>query len=117
MEHPEVPGFNQCVTFSSFPSRVHETLYNLFCLLVLYGFPLSAIILSYGRILCEIHRQAKDSDGKSRSSHPPLLICPTRRRMGVSRSDNIYLASYKDKQLYTTVSRHCYQHTNYFSRS
>ncbi|KAL1431238.1 hypothetical protein MTO96_014615 [Rhipicephalus appendiculatus] len=61
MEHPEFPGFWQCVTFSSFPSPLHETLYNLFCLLVLYGIPLGAIILSYGRILCEMHRQAKDS--------------------------------------------------------
>ncbi|XP_037511749.1 adipokinetic hormone/corazonin-related peptide receptor variant I-like [Rhipicephalus sanguineus] len=61
MEHPEVPGFWQCVTFSSFPSPLHETLYNLFCLLVLYGIPLGAIILAYGRILCEMHRQAKDS--------------------------------------------------------
>ncbi|XP_050045796.2 adipokinetic hormone/corazonin-related peptide receptor variant I-like [Dermacentor andersoni] len=61
MEHPEVQGFRQCVTFSSFPSPVHETLYNLFCLLVLYGIPFGAIIVSYGRILWEIHRQAKDS--------------------------------------------------------
>lgn len=83
MEHPDVPGFWQCVTFSSFPSPLHETLYNLFCLLVLYGIPLGAIILSYGRILCEIHRQAKDSRAQEPGAADARLRlrCSDMRRM------------------------------------
>ncbi|CAN8028836.1 unnamed protein product, partial [Ixodes persulcatus] len=60
MEHPVLPGFFQCVTFASFPSPWHERAYNLFCLLVLYGVPLSAILVCYSRILWEIHRQSRE---------------------------------------------------------
>ncbi|KAM7286260.1 gonadotropin-releasing hormone II receptor [Ixodes scapularis] len=60
MEHPALPGFFQCVTFASFPSPWHERAYNLFCLLVLYGVPLSAILVCYSRILWEIHRQSRE---------------------------------------------------------
>ncbi|XP_040074861.2 gonadotropin-releasing hormone II receptor [Ixodes scapularis] len=60
MEHPQFPEFEQCVTFASFPSSWHERLYNLFCLLALYGLPLAAIIVCYSRIFWEIHRQSRD---------------------------------------------------------
>ncbi|KAM7288257.1 putative seven transmembrane receptor [Ixodes scapularis] len=65
MEHPAMPGFYQCVTFAFFPSPWHERAYNLFCLLVLYGVPLAAIMLCYGCILAEIRRSSTESAGKS----------------------------------------------------
>lgn len=63
MEHPAMPGFYQCVTFASFPSPWHERAYNLFCLLALYGAPLAAILVCYGCIIWEIHRQSRNSNG------------------------------------------------------
>lgn len=65
MEHPAMPGFYQCVTFAFFPSPWHERAYNLFCLLVLYGVPLAAIVLCYGCILAEIRRSSSESAGES----------------------------------------------------
>ncbi|XP_077512520.1 adipokinetic hormone/corazonin-related peptide receptor variant I-like [Amblyomma americanum] len=101
MEHPEVPGFWQCVTFSSFPSPLHETLYNLFCLLVLYGIPLGAIILSYGRILCEIHRQAKDSHAQD-PSQVDTASC-SRMRLRCSDMRRMHRAQYRTLRLTVVI--------------
>ncbi|XP_037290992.1 adipokinetic hormone/corazonin-related peptide receptor variant I [Rhipicephalus microplus] len=99
MEHPEFPGFWQCVTFSSFPSPLHETLYNLFCLLVLYGIPLGAIILSYGRILCEMHRQAKDS----RAQEPGVADAAPCARFRLRCSDMLRMQRAQYRTLRLTV--------------
>ncbi|XP_029832065.2 gonadotropin-releasing hormone receptor isoform X1 [Ixodes scapularis] len=76
MEHPAMPGFYQCVTFAFFPSPWHERAYNLFCLLVLYGVPLAAIMLCYGCILAEIRRSSTESAAR----------CPPSRGQNRKRS-------------------------------
>ncbi|KAH9369470.1 hypothetical protein HPB48_014350 [Haemaphysalis longicornis] len=65
MEHPERPGFYQCVTFGSFPSAAHEKAYNLLCLLPLYGVPLAVIVICYIRIFWEIRRNSSDGQGQA----------------------------------------------------
>lgn len=62
--HPDYPQFLQCVSFNFFPTPYHKMAYNIFCLLALYGVPLLIIIVCYSRILWEISRRSRDSDGK-----------------------------------------------------
>lgn len=65
--HPKFPGFQQCVTFSSFSD--HKTLelaYNWFCLIAMYFVPLLIIIITYSTIMCEIsNRSNRHNDEES----------------------------------------------------
>lgn len=66
-EHPQFPGFQQCVTFDSFSNnQTLESAYNLFCLIAMYFLPLLIISISYSAIVCEIsnrsNRQHNDGD-------------------------------------------------------
>ncbi|XP_064474901.1 neuropeptide SIFamide receptor-like isoform X3 [Ornithodoros turicata] len=103
MEHPAFPGFTQCVTFDSFPTPVHERLYNLFCLLVLYGLPLSIIIVCYTRIFWEIHRQSRDphifvSVDEYCQQHQSV-----RGRMCLRRSDTRQIQRARNRTLRLTI--------------
>ncbi|XP_064474900.1 adipokinetic hormone/corazonin-related peptide receptor variant I-like isoform X2 [Ornithodoros turicata] len=98
MEHPAFPGFTQCVTFDSFPTPVHERLYNLFCLLVLYGLPLSIIIVCYTRIFWEIHRQSRDPHNEYCQQHQSV-----RGRMCLRRSDTRQIQRARNRTLRLTI--------------
>ncbi|XP_063708546.1 adipokinetic hormone/corazonin-related peptide receptor variant I-like [Culicoides brevitarsis] len=59
-EHPQIPGFTQCVTFGSFSNQIMETAYNLFCMIAMYFLPLIIISIAYSFILCEIANRSKE---------------------------------------------------------
>lgn len=66
-EHPQFPGFQQCVTFDSFSNnQVLESAYNIFCVIAMYFLPLLIISMAYTAIVCEIsnrsNRQHNDGD-------------------------------------------------------
>ena len=67
--HPNFPTFEQCVTFNFFSTLWKDTLYNLFCVTVLYLVPLLIIICCYVRISWEIYQRSRNTgDGKSKSN-------------------------------------------------
>ncbi|XP_072142477.1 adipokinetic hormone/corazonin-related peptide receptor variant I-like [Dermacentor andersoni] len=98
MEHPARPGFYQCVTFASFPSPAHEKVYNLLCLLVLYGGPLAVIVLCYTRIFWEIQRQSREGQGNAGSGE----VC-TRGRLRLRRSDMRQMQRARNRTLRLTI--------------
>nr|AHB51763.1 ACP receptor 1 [Ixodes scapularis] len=98
MEHPAMPGFYQCVTFAFFPSPWHERAYNLFCLLVLYGVPLAAIMLCYGCILAEIRRSSTECAADQATDS-----APARGRLRLRRSDTRHIQRARDRTLRLTV--------------
>ncbi|KAF9424531.1 hypothetical protein HW555_000342, partial [Spodoptera exigua] len=57
--HPQVAGFEQCVSFGAFSSEQQEVVYNVFCLCAMYFLPLIIITVCYVCIFCEIHRSKK----------------------------------------------------------
>ncbi|GIY03814.1 gonadotropin-releasing hormone II receptor [Caerostris darwini] len=60
--HPEFPKFMQCVNHNFFPTPYHELAYDMFCLIIVYGAPLSIILFCNGRILwviCKKYRALK----------------------------------------------------------
>jgi len=63
-QHPQVPGFMQCVTFGFFSTAGMETAYNLFCVIAMYFLPLMIISGAYSVILCEISNRTNRSKGK-----------------------------------------------------
>ncbi|KAJ8714358.1 hypothetical protein PYW07_002583 [Mythimna separata] len=62
--HPQVAGFEQCVSFGAFNSEQQEVVYNIFCLCAMYFLPLIVITVCYVCIFCEIHRSSKELDEK-----------------------------------------------------
>ena len=66
-EHPDYPGFWQCVSFGFFNSQAEETAYNLFCVFAMYFVPLIVIIFAYTCILWEISKKTRETRGKSYS--------------------------------------------------
>ncbi|XP_035446854.1 adipokinetic hormone/corazonin-related peptide receptor variant I [Spodoptera frugiperda] len=62
--HPQVAGFEQCVSFGAFSSEQQEVVYNVFCLCAMYFLPLIVITVCYVCIFCEIHRSSKELDEK-----------------------------------------------------
>nr|XP_049702309.1 adipokinetic hormone/corazonin-related peptide receptor variant I [Helicoverpa armigera] len=62
--HPQVAGFEQCVSFGAFSSEQQEVVYNVFCLCAMYFLPLIIITVCYVCIFCEIHRSSKELDEK-----------------------------------------------------
>ena len=64
-KHPNFTFYVQCVTFNFFPSKHHEMVYNIFCLVMLYVAPLSIIIFFYGAIVVTIFQKSRlSSDGE-----------------------------------------------------
>lgn len=59
-QHPQVPGFTQCVTFGFFRTPGMETAYNLFCVIAMYFMPLMIISAAYTVILCEISNRSRE---------------------------------------------------------
>ncbi|GIY51697.1 gonadotropin-releasing hormone receptor [Caerostris darwini] len=60
--HPEFPQFTQCVNHNFFPTPYHELAYDMFCLVIVYGAPLSIILFCNVRILwviCKRYRALK----------------------------------------------------------
>ncbi|XP_039447766.1 adipokinetic hormone/corazonin-related peptide receptor variant I isoform X1 [Culex pipiens pallens] len=67
-QHPQVPGFTQCVTFGFFRTPGMETAYNLFCVIAMYFMPLMIISAAYTVILCEISNRSREKE-TSDTSH------------------------------------------------
>ncbi|XP_065095103.1 adipokinetic hormone/corazonin-related peptide receptor variant I-like [Ochlerotatus camptorhynchus] len=67
-QHPQVPGFTQCVTFGFFRTPGMETAYNLFCVVAMYFMPLMVISAAYTVILCEISNRSREKE-TSDTSH------------------------------------------------
>ncbi|XP_052865883.1 adipokinetic hormone/corazonin-related peptide receptor variant I-like [Anopheles cruzii] len=61
-QHPQVPGFTQCVTFGFFATPGLETAYNLFCVIAMYFLPLMIISGAYTVILCEISNRSREKE-------------------------------------------------------
>ncbi|XP_076322530.1 adipokinetic hormone/corazonin-related peptide receptor variant I-like isoform X2 [Tachypleus tridentatus] len=61
--HPDFPDYTQCVTFEFLSDPWQDQIYNVFCVLVLYGVPLIIIIYCYSKILWVITRRSRDSEG------------------------------------------------------
>uniref|UniRef100_A0A182YAG7 G-protein coupled receptors family 1 profile domain-containing protein n=1 Tax=Anopheles stephensi TaxID=30069 RepID=A0A182YAG7_ANOST len=75
-QHPQVPGFTQCVTFGFFATPGLETAYNLFCVIAMYFLPLMIISGAYTVILCEISNRSREKGtGDSTSTGPMRLRC------------------------------------------
>ncbi|CAL1289484.1 unnamed protein product [Larinioides sclopetarius] len=95
--HPEYPQFVQCVSFNFFPTLYHKMAYNIFCLLAVYGVPLSVIIFCYSRILWEISRRSRDTDADL-TQEPHY-----RRRLCLRRSDIAHMERARARTLRMTI--------------
>ncbi|KFM63223.1 Gonadotropin-releasing hormone II receptor, partial [Stegodyphus mimosarum] len=71
--------------------------YNIFCLLALYGVPLLIIITCYSRILWEISRRSRESDGDL--SQEPRY----RQRLCLRRSDIAHIERASARTLRMTI--------------
>uniref|UniRef100_A0A182UBV8 G-protein coupled receptors family 1 profile domain-containing protein n=1 Tax=Anopheles melas TaxID=34690 RepID=A0A182UBV8_9DIPT len=67
-QHPQVPGFTQCVTFGFFATPGLETAYNLFCVIAMYFLPLMIISGAYTVILCEISNRSREKETSDSNS-------------------------------------------------
>uniref|UniRef100_A0A336LK69 CSON007408 protein n=1 Tax=Culicoides sonorensis TaxID=179676 RepID=A0A336LK69_CULSO len=74
-EHPQIPGFTQCVTFGSFSNQIMETAYNLFCMIAMYFLPLVIISIAYSFILCEIANRSKEKVNTPTTTSALRLRC------------------------------------------
>lgn len=59
--HPRFPTFGQCVSKGYFSSKIHERIYTLSTLAVMYFLPLLVILFCYPAILLKIHISARES--------------------------------------------------------
>ena len=57
-KHPDYPWYEQCVTFNTFSSRLHEFFYFLMGMVFLYVLPLLVILVCYGGIIFHLHRKS-----------------------------------------------------------
>ncbi|XP_064474903.1 adipokinetic hormone/corazonin-related peptide receptor variant I-like [Ornithodoros turicata] len=103
MEHPSHPGFHQCVTFSSFPTVWHEKAYNFFCLMALYGAPLTLIVYCYARILWEIYNQSRYTSQACSPEDATPTLQQYRGRFRLRRSDVRHMERARNKTLRLTV--------------
>ncbi|XP_068622818.1 adipokinetic hormone/corazonin-related peptide receptor variant I-like [Battus philenor] len=62
MQHPQVPGFEQCVSFDAFKSVSQEIAYNVSCLCAMYFVPLLIISVCYVCIFWRIRRCSNELD-------------------------------------------------------
>ncbi|CAH2049602.1 unnamed protein product, partial [Iphiclides podalirius] len=63
LEHPQLAGFEQCVSFGAFSSAAQEVAYNVACLCAMYFVPLLVITACYVCIFCRIRRCSVGLDG------------------------------------------------------
>ncbi|CAH2049599.1 unnamed protein product, partial [Iphiclides podalirius] len=63
LEHPQVAGFEQCVSFGAFTSAAMEVAYNVACLCGMYFVPLCVISTCYVCIFCRIRYCSKEFEG------------------------------------------------------
>ncbi|CAH2049603.1 unnamed protein product, partial [Iphiclides podalirius] len=63
LEHPQLAGFEQCVSFGAFSSAAQEVAYNVACLCAMYFVPLLVITACYVCIFCRIRRCSAGLDG------------------------------------------------------
>ncbi|XP_055546061.1 adipokinetic hormone/corazonin-related peptide receptor variant I isoform X2 [Wyeomyia smithii] len=73
-QHPQVPGFTQCVTFGFFHTPGMETAYNLFCVIAMYFMPLMIISAAYTVILCEISNRSREKETIDTSHQPGMRL-------------------------------------------
>ncbi|XP_058455193.1 adipokinetic hormone/corazonin-related peptide receptor variant I-like [Malaya genurostris] len=73
-QHPQVPGFTQCVTFGFFHTPGMETAYNLFCVIAMYFMPLMIISAAYTVILCEISNRSREKETSDTSHQPGMRL-------------------------------------------
>ncbi|ENN77671.1 hypothetical protein HUJ04_013458 [Dendroctonus ponderosae] len=58
--HPNITTYRQCVTYHSFRTPLHELIYSVSGMVIMYAFPLAVIIFSYASILWEIFRKTRN---------------------------------------------------------
>ena len=76
-EHPSYSGYEQCVTFDSFPTVLAELMFNLFTMGAIYILPLLAIVVSYALILILISRKARRHAGNNLSTFSGKQTTPS----------------------------------------
>ncbi|CAM1311547.1 GNRHR (predicted) [Pycnogonum litorale] len=104
MEHPEIKGFYQCVTFKSFPDGNWELAYNTFCLFVLYGFPLMTIVITYSSMLHVISKTAQPNvEGNLQAERRDRSCGQVGRQVNLRRSDGSNIQKAKKKTLKLTT--------------
>ncbi|KAK7065922.1 hypothetical protein SK128_018508, partial [Halocaridina rubra] len=72
-KHPDFPGFEQCVTFNSFPSPTYELIYNIAGFVAMYALPLTTIVICYGSIVIVLYRKDVLSRETADERHAPSL--------------------------------------------
>ncbi|XP_037873389.1 adipokinetic hormone receptor isoform X1 [Bombyx mori] len=72
-EHPEVKGYNQCVSYGSLPTEKHEFAYFLVNMILMYVIPLVSTLYCSCAALFEIIRRANTANDKMRRSGIGLL--------------------------------------------
>ncbi|XP_011136225.2 gonadotropin-releasing hormone receptor isoform X1 [Harpegnathos saltator] len=58
--HPKYTCYKQCITFNTFPSKMHELSYSLFVMMTMFWFPLIVIFYTYISIFVEICRRSRE---------------------------------------------------------
>ncbi|GFT68046.1 g_PROTEIN_RECEP_F1_2 domain-containing protein [Nephila pilipes] len=84
--HPIHKDFKQCVSFHFFKAEYQKVLYNIFCVLALYGGPLMVFVYCYSRVMwvvCKRSKLTQDTpsdlnDSCSHSSRCTLRLSNTR---------------------------------------
>lgn len=52
--HPNITGYQQCVTYHYFEEEIYQIIYNVLVMCLMYTFPLIVILYCYGSIYYEI---------------------------------------------------------------
>ncbi|CAG00826.1 unnamed protein product, partial [Tetraodon nigroviridis] len=72
-------AFTQCTTRGSFPTRWHETAYNMFTFSCLFLLPLVVMVTCYTRILVEISKRVENNSSSNQ-------VCLRRSRNNIPRA-------------------------------
>lgn len=57
--HPNITQYQQCITYNTFPTYVHELTYSVFGMIMMYWFPFIVLIYTYTSILLEICKSSR----------------------------------------------------------
>lgn len=57
--HPNITTYQQCVTYNFFRSEMHEVLYSLLGMVLMYALPLIIIVFCYASIYIELYKKSK----------------------------------------------------------
>ncbi|KAA0203396.1 hypothetical protein HAZT_HAZT012144 [Hyalella azteca] len=64
--HPVHQNFKQCVSFEFFEGMPHaKMVYTILCICFLYFMPLAIILVAYTRIIIEISKKSKETEGET----------------------------------------------------